>query len=126
MNPLLITVSQLHLPEDECMTLQAVITSSLAQLSTPASNPYKSLKPTSFNGKVNAISFLNFIESLKEYFNIVELPAEKWVPYAIEYLSEACSWWHAIKRIIQNTSWIEFRYIFLQQFTPADSVNTAR
>jgi hypothetical protein len=40
-------------------------------------NPYKPLKPTSFNGKVNAISSLNFIESLEEYFNIVELPTEK-------------------------------------------------
>ncbi|KAG0275541.1 hypothetical protein BGZ97_010274, partial [Linnemannia gamsii] len=102
------------------------IESSLAQLTTPAPVPHKPLKPTPFNGKVDAISSLNFIESLEEYFVIVELPAVKWVPYAIGYLGGARSWWRGTKRTIQNTSWIDFKNIFLRQFTPADSVNAAR
>ncbi|KAG0046209.1 hypothetical protein BGZ90_008240, partial [Linnemannia elongata] len=130
MNPnttaLLTTVSQLHLPDDERATLQAAIESSLAQLTTPVPVPHKPLKPSPFNGKVNAISSLNFIESLEEYFLIVELPTIKWVPYAIGYLGEARSWWRGTKRTIQNTSWIDFKNIFLQQFTPADSINAAR
>jgi hypothetical protein len=66
------------MPDDERATLQAAIESSLAQLTTPAPIPHKPLKPTPFNGKVDAISSLNFIESLEEYFVIVELPAVKW------------------------------------------------
>ncbi|KAG0276573.1 hypothetical protein BGZ96_003228 [Linnemannia gamsii] len=120
------TVSQLHLTDDERASLQAAIESSLAQLITPAPVPHKPLKPSPFNGKVNAISSLNFIESLEEYFLIVELPTIKWVPYAIGYLGEARSWWRGTKRTIQNTSWIEFKETFLQQFTPADSINAAR
>ncbi|KAG0378109.1 hypothetical protein BGX24_004741, partial [Mortierella sp. AD032] len=120
------TVSQLHMPDDERVTLQAAIESSLAQLTTPAPVPHKPLKPTPFNGKVDAISSLNFIESLEEYFVIVELPAAKWVPYAIGYLGGARSWWRGTKRTIQNTSWIDFKSIFLRQFTPADSINAAR
>jgi hypothetical protein len=125
-NHLFNTIAQLHMPDDERATLQAAITSSLAQLATPIPVPHKPQKPTSYNGKVDAISSLNFIESLEEYFQIVELPAEKWVPYAIGYLGEARAWWRGTKRNIHNTPWIDFRSIFLRQFTPADSVNAAR
>lgn len=123
---LLNTVSQLHMPDADRATLQAAITSSLAQLTTPAPVPHKPLKPSCYNGKVDAISSLNFVESLEEYFQIVELPSEKWVPYAIGYLGEARSWWRGTKRTILNTSWIDFKNAFLQQFTPADSINAAR
>jgi len=74
-NHLFNTIAQLHMPDDERATLQAAITSSLAQLATPIPVPHKPQKPTSYNGKVDAISSLNFIESLEEYFQIVELPA---------------------------------------------------
>ncbi|KAK3804691.1 MAG: hypothetical protein J3R72DRAFT_466325 [Linnemannia gamsii] len=93
------------------------IESSLAQLITPTPIPHKSLKPTPFNGK--------------EYFIIVELSAKEWIPYAIGYLGEARSWWRGTKRIIQNILWIDFKSIFLRQFTPwilfvTDLINTAQ
>ena len=44
------------MPDDERATLQAAITSSLAQLATPIPVPHKPQKPTSYNGKVDAIA----------------------------------------------------------------------
>ncbi|KAF9899218.1 hypothetical protein EC991_009281, partial [Linnemannia zychae] len=74
----LATVSKLAISDDNRATLQAAIAPSLAQLSTPAPVPRKPLKPSPFNGKVNAISSLNIIESLEEYFLIFELPTWQW------------------------------------------------
>jgi len=123
---LLNTVTTLAMSDADRTILNAAIISSLAQLETPAPIPHKPLKPTCYNGKVDALSSLNFIEGLEEYFTIVELPAQKWVPYAVGYLGEARGWWRSTKHHVDTTSWINFKAMFLKQYTPPDSINAAR
>ncbi|KAF9536729.1 hypothetical protein EC957_009868 [Mortierella hygrophila] len=78
------------------------------------------------NAHVLAESARDIINRLEEYFTIVELPAQKWVPYAVGYLGEARGWWRSTKHHVDTTSWTDFKAMFLKQYTPPDSINAAR
>ena len=120
------TIAGLNMSDGDRSTLLSAVNATLLKLDTTTPILHKPLKPTPYGGKVDAIASLNFIENLEEYFTIVKLPQEEWVPHAVGYLGEARGWWRASKQSVKTTAWATFRSTFLQQFTPADSVNAAR
>ncbi|KAF9896246.1 hypothetical protein BX616_007833, partial [Lobosporangium transversale] len=86
----------------------------------------KPQKPTPYEGAINAVAALNFVDSLEEYYTIVTLTPSKWVRYAVLSLNgEAKAWWRD-SGLNLDTPWADFRKAFLRQFTPPDSANAAR
>jgi hypothetical protein len=85
----------------------------------------KPQKPSPYEGAIDAIACLNFIESQQEYFEIVELAQEAWVKYTVLSLTgDAKAWWRDSK-LTQTTPWADFKKAFIDQFTPPDTENAA-
>ena len=86
----------------------------------------KPQKPKPYEGAIDAIACLNFIESQAEYFEIVELSTDLWVKYTVLSLTgDAKAWWRDSK-LTQDTPWATFKQAFINQFTPPDTANSAR
>lgn len=86
----------------------------------------KPQKPTPYDGAIDAIACLNFIDSQQEYFQIVELHEASWVKYTVLSLTgDAKAWWRDSK-LSPDTTWNVFKQAFIKQFTPPDTANAAR
>ena len=86
----------------------------------------KPQKPDPYTGIIDAEECLNFVDSYKEYYKILQLHPDRWVSYVVLSLTgDARSWWRT-SGLKLETPWAEFRTAFMARFTPPDSANKAR
>ncbi|KAF9579655.1 hypothetical protein BGW38_003997 [Lunasporangiospora selenospora] len=86
----------------------------------------KPQKPEPYKGDIDAEGCLNFLDSYEEYYTIVQLSQDLWVPYIVlALMGDARSWWRT-SGLTLSTPWEEFRKTFLLRFTPPNAVTVAR
>jgi hypothetical protein len=86
----------------------------------------KPTKPKPYEGAVDAVACLNFIENQEEYYQIVSLHQTEWVKYtAVSLEGDAKTWWRNSGLTLEST-WQDFRKTFIEYFTPPDTTSAAR
>jgi hypothetical protein len=86
----------------------------------------KPTKPKPYDGAIDAVACLNFIENQEEYYQIVSLQEHEWVKYtAVSLDGDAKTWWRN-SGLTLTSSWQEFRRAFIAYFTPPDTTSAAR
>lgn len=86
----------------------------------------KPTKPKPYEGAIDAVACLNFIENQEEYYGIVNLDNSEWVKYtAVNLEGDAKAWWRNSSLTLDST-WEDFRKAFIEYFTPPDTVGAAR
>ncbi|KAF8917134.1 hypothetical protein BGZ58_005159 [Dissophora ornata] len=121
-------LDELKLDENACRKILETANSTAAYNDTARTlaTVLKPQKPPPYTGTIDAVAALNFIDGQEEYFEIVELVADKWVKYVVLSLhDDAKAWWRDSGLTI-SASWKDFKTAFLEAFTPPDAANTAR
>jgi len=128
-------LSTLNLSDEVRQSLNAAIENVPAQAATHAilndnvrtlASVLKPQKPAPYNGAIDAVEALNFIESQEEYYSILELDPPKWVRYTVLALNgDAKSWWRSSKLSLTD-DWETFRTAFLNAHTPPNAAIAAR
>lgn len=86
----------------------------------------KPTKPKPYEGAIDAVACLNFIENQEEYYKIVNLHPNEWVKYtAVSLEGDAKAWWRN-SRLTLESPWNNFRVEFIKYFTPPDTAGAAR
>lgn len=86
----------------------------------------KPKRPPSYQGNIDAIASLNFIEGQEEYYTIVQLAKESWVRWTVLALEgDAKAWWRT-SGLELNDKWDAFKERFIRAHTPPNAVNLAR
>ncbi|KAF8908300.1 hypothetical protein BGZ58_006112, partial [Dissophora ornata] len=87
----------------------------------------KPAKPDAYDGAIDADACLNFLDNQAEYFKLVNLDHEHWVPYTVANLrKDARAWWRSSGLDTGTISWTEFENAFTSYHTPPNSVTAAR
>lgn len=91
-------------------------------------NSVKVPPPGLYNGERNPTVITLWCQNVERYLNFYSLPANQWVPYAVNLLrGQAQTWWNRLcVNYTEPTTWEAFKEKLNSEFKPAYSLKSAR